>query len=315
MMEFGKSLRAAREAKGFTVAQMAELTHLAPTTVNELESEDFSRIAAPIYGRGFVKLYCEAVGLDPKPFVAEFMEIFSGNHDTGIRERQASMPPAEPKELPTPVPSPEDRPQPDPSDDLLSDEPLTESAEQGSAFDAEATPEQDPVTGEKPPLPNPQPALQRDLFGNEIAATRPNVSRKAPTDSVIQPPAAPCPTAAETPMKSSGQDDHAFSRYAAPLRQLDPIVHSSAWRIGILAAAATALLVLIVLGVRTAYRATMTAPASDSTVPVRSETPVTSEKKTAAAPKGTPTKNQSVATKAPAATARKPQRIPALYVD
>jgi len=87
MIEFGKTLRAARESKGMSIGQLAEKTRLAPTTVQDLESENFSRIAAPIYGRGFVKLYCEAVGLDPKPHIDEFMEIFSGNCETEIRER------------------------------------------------------------------------------------------------------------------------------------------------------------------------------------------------------------------------------------
>ena len=75
-MEFGKSLREAREAKGYTVAQIAETTHIMPSVIEGLENEDFSRIAAPIYGRGFVKLYCEAVGLEPKPMVDEFMNFF-----------------------------------------------------------------------------------------------------------------------------------------------------------------------------------------------------------------------------------------------
>ena len=87
MMEFGKSLRNAREAKGYTIAQIAETTHMLSSIVEGLENEDFSRIAAPIYGRSFVRLYCEAVGLEPKPFVDEFMEILNGNHAPAIRER------------------------------------------------------------------------------------------------------------------------------------------------------------------------------------------------------------------------------------
>ena len=79
MIEFGKTLRTAREAKGYTVAQLAEMTHLAPSVVANLEKEDFSFLAAPIYGRGFVKLYCCAVGLEPKPLVDAFMESFGGN--------------------------------------------------------------------------------------------------------------------------------------------------------------------------------------------------------------------------------------------
>ena len=87
MIEFGKTLREAREAKGLTVAQLAEMTHMTASRVEELESENFTGIPAAIYGRGFVRLYCHAVGLDPKPLSDEFTEIFNGNRDTEIRER------------------------------------------------------------------------------------------------------------------------------------------------------------------------------------------------------------------------------------
>ena len=54
MIEFGKTLRAAREAKGLTTGQIAERTHMMVQTVEGLENENFSKIVAPIYGRGFV---------------------------------------------------------------------------------------------------------------------------------------------------------------------------------------------------------------------------------------------------------------------
>lgn len=106
MIEFGKSLRLAREAKGLTIAQIADTTRLAPKTVQELEDENFSHIVAPIYGRGFVKLYCEALGLDAKPFIDEFMAIYRGERDVGIREK-AVTPPPEPAPEPAPEPMPE----------------------------------------------------------------------------------------------------------------------------------------------------------------------------------------------------------------
>lgn len=105
-MEFGKSLREAREAKGYTTAQIAETTHMLVSIVEGLEKEDFSRIAAPIYGRGFVKLYCEAVGLEAKPFVEEFMEIMNGNRCVTIKERPIEMPAPVQDAVPPPPPPP-----------------------------------------------------------------------------------------------------------------------------------------------------------------------------------------------------------------
>ena len=125
MMEFGKSLRAAREAKGFTVLQLAETTHLAPNVVENLENEDFSHIAAPIYGRGFVKLYCEAVGLAPKPMIDQFMDLLNGTTEPRIRERPvAPEAPAATSENP---PEDEPIPEPPPQQDLFrSQTPLDE---------------------------------------------------------------------------------------------------------------------------------------------------------------------------------------------
>ena len=120
-MEFGKSLREAREAKGYTTAQIAETTHMLVAIIEGLEKEDFSRIAAPIYGRGFVKLYCEAVGLEAKPFVDEFMEIMNGNRDIPIRERPAAVS-AQVQDVPPPPPPP---PPPAAERDLFTQEPET----------------------------------------------------------------------------------------------------------------------------------------------------------------------------------------------
>lgn len=78
MIEFGKSLRTAREARGLSLSQLADSTHILSQIVEGLENEDFSKIVAPIYGRGFVKLYCEAVGLEPQPFIEQFMKLYNG---------------------------------------------------------------------------------------------------------------------------------------------------------------------------------------------------------------------------------------------
>lgn len=99
MIEFGSTLRKAREERGLTQQDLAVRTNLMVQQIDELEREDFSRIAAPIYGRGFVRLYCEAVGLDPNIMIAEFMEILNGNREPVIRMR------------PTPPPAPDNTPE------------------------------------------------------------------------------------------------------------------------------------------------------------------------------------------------------------
>jgi len=78
MNGIGTKLRLAREALGYSQGQIAEKTRILPQIVAGLENEDYSRIVAPIYGRGFVKLYAQAVGLDPAECSREFMESYNG---------------------------------------------------------------------------------------------------------------------------------------------------------------------------------------------------------------------------------------------
>ena len=227
MIEFGKTLRAARESKGLTPGQIAEKTHMMVQMVEGLEKEDFSKIVAPIYGRGFVKLYCEAVGLEPKPLVDAFMEIYSGN-------RGASAAKPEP-----------------------------------------ATPPQTPV---KPIAPEPPQKVQTTIdFG-------------APAH-VAEPPPPP---------------QHQPSRYAAPMPIDDgfsmPIVN---WRMIALGAAAVAILLIAIFGVRALYCVTMTAPTEEE---------VETTEVTAPAPTPTETKTEAqTPTKAP--VDRKPLPLKPFYID
>lgn len=158
MIEFGKELRAAREAKGLTTADIARQTHMMAVMAEDLENENFSRIVAPIYGRGFVKLYCEAVGLDPKPYIAEFMDIYTGNRDPAIRERPTA------KSIVT-------EPEPAPVPEVVS----------------EVAPE---APAPAPEAPAPKPAPQPTLF-DPPSAWKPPEPKRAPVAPLTPEPEAP----------------------------------------------------------------------------------------------------------------------------
>lgn len=85
MIEFGKTLRAAREAKGLGIDDIAKATHMMSRQIEALENEDFSQFAAPIYGRGFVKLYCEVIGLDAECMSAAFMDAYNGYQEPVVQ--------------------------------------------------------------------------------------------------------------------------------------------------------------------------------------------------------------------------------------
>ena len=127
MSSFGETLRNAREAKGLTCSQVAAQTHMLVQIVEEMEREDFHRIPAPIYGRGFVRLFADCVGLDSVPLVREFMDIYNGRRKPApsIREvppdptppppvRPVWQPPSAPVPAPEP-PAPEPIPEPPPA--------------------------------------------------------------------------------------------------------------------------------------------------------------------------------------------------------
>ncbi len=81
-MAIGETLKNAREALGLSHKDVAESTHMMTQMVREIEEEDYHRFTAPVYGKGFIKLFAKAVGLDPAPLVAEYLANLDGKNDT-----------------------------------------------------------------------------------------------------------------------------------------------------------------------------------------------------------------------------------------
>lgn len=102
-MALGEILKNAREQKGLTPSAVAESTHMKVQVVEDLEREDFRRIAAPIYGRGFVKLYAEFLQLDPEPLIRDFMELYGGARAPAVRTKRVDASSAEPQPESVPV--------------------------------------------------------------------------------------------------------------------------------------------------------------------------------------------------------------------
>lgn len=63
-MTAGERLRAAREALGLSVDDVATSTRIPTRHLTSLETGDFARLPAPTYSIGFAKSYAGAVGLD-----------------------------------------------------------------------------------------------------------------------------------------------------------------------------------------------------------------------------------------------------------
>jgi cytoskeleton protein RodZ len=86
-MALGEILKNARVQRGLTPSDVAENTHLLVQIVEDLEREDFRRVAAPIYGRGFIKLYAGLLELDPEPLIRDFMDLYAGSRAPAVRTK------------------------------------------------------------------------------------------------------------------------------------------------------------------------------------------------------------------------------------
>jgi cytoskeleton protein RodZ len=73
-MDFGTTLRTARERRGLSVQQLATTTRITIAVLNTLEHNDFDKVPGGIFARGFIRSYAREVGLDPEEMVAMFLE-------------------------------------------------------------------------------------------------------------------------------------------------------------------------------------------------------------------------------------------------
>ena len=74
---FGEYLRRQREIRGFSLEEISEQTKISLRTLKALEAEDWEILPAEIYVRGFIRCYCETIGLDPNEALLRFEEVYA----------------------------------------------------------------------------------------------------------------------------------------------------------------------------------------------------------------------------------------------
>ncbi len=295
MIEFGNTLRMAREAKGMTTSEIAGRTHMLVQQVEALENEDFSRIAAPIYGRGFVRLYCEAVGIDPRPLIEEFMEIYNGNRDLPVKRR----------EKPRPAPPPP--PPPPPELALSAGEPPAGTVPAGPAPEP-LPPDAEPAQDEFPDASSAEVPAHDAAAGDAFAVRTPDAGSHGGFE--LEPE-----TAAPMP-----KEFRRFNPYVAPSRDEPPAkrwrmpdVPPYVWRFAILAAVGLIAIWLLFAGIRAIYRASMSSPANEA---AQAETqPAEPAKEAKERPAPAPAEHAPGKPAATGRTQRVPLDIPSLYLD
>ena len=230
MSSFGETLKAAREAKGLTCSQVAAQTHMLVQIVEEMEREDFHRIPAPIYGRGFVRLFADCVGLDPVPLVREFMDIYEGRRAPAVSIREVPTAPIPPPAPPTwqtamtPQPTPaEPIPEPEPAPEPVI-APVQESVTQPEPEPiAQPQPEPEPVA---PPEPEPEPVAPPKLEPEPVAPPEPEpepVAQPEPEPEPAPEPVQEPPQVVrglelfeQAPARSFSDDDPLFGPATTP---------------------------------------------------------------------------------------------------
>lgn len=81
MATLGQQLKAARETKGVSESEAGQATKTLTKLIVDMEADDFSEMAAPMYAKGFIRIYASYLGLDPQPLVDEYLQ----KHAPGAR--------------------------------------------------------------------------------------------------------------------------------------------------------------------------------------------------------------------------------------
>ncbi len=74
--DFGSKMRRAREERGLSLRQIADITKFSVSALEALERNDISRLPGGIFSRAFVRSYALEIGLDPEQTVREFLSRF-----------------------------------------------------------------------------------------------------------------------------------------------------------------------------------------------------------------------------------------------
>ena len=97
MASVGDYLRELRQRRGLSLEEMSRATRVASRYLECLESDRFSALPAPVFTRGFIRAYCQAVGEPPDEALARY-ESRDGATPPPPRATPAAGPPPVPAE-------------------------------------------------------------------------------------------------------------------------------------------------------------------------------------------------------------------------
>ncbi len=88
----GQILKEAREEMGKSHSDMAEITRISIQQIKGLEEDRYESIPAPMYVRGFMKLYAQKLGLNHEPLVEKYERLRKGESLVPVVEKPTPQP-------------------------------------------------------------------------------------------------------------------------------------------------------------------------------------------------------------------------------
>ena len=111
MHTLGQIFRETRKSQNLTPILAAEATRIKPQTLDWMEADLWAKMPAPIYARGFIKIYAEFLGLAPDPMIEAYTRWTQSNHKQPPFIGEAEL---EAAPIPSPAPVPVAPPPPPP---------------------------------------------------------------------------------------------------------------------------------------------------------------------------------------------------------
>src|SRR5438874_13391968 len=88
MSSVGAHLRQLREARGVSLEEIARVTRVNSSYLQALETDDHPSLPVPVFTRGFIRAYCQALGEAPEQSLA----LYDGRGETPAPAAPGSTP-------------------------------------------------------------------------------------------------------------------------------------------------------------------------------------------------------------------------------
>ena len=74
MAGLGPYLSTLREERGLSLDEVARVTRVAPRFLEALEHEDYTQLPASVFTKGYIRAYCQAVGVPVEEALSRYRE-------------------------------------------------------------------------------------------------------------------------------------------------------------------------------------------------------------------------------------------------